>query len=374
MRESRFGTPLLPAELGARLVRALPSTRAATSPIEWRKFCLNGTAPSAQFQNLLHEATNNAVVHRTRQIFWGGSPTALLSSAAASRARYRFAFRTSTYHNNLKVIVVTQPPESTYASSASYVRLKIFSDATETTVAATVDFHHGASPGGSASTVYGWNYAKITGGYVTGLTPNTDYYGTFYDENNARLQTATVIETQSMTEHIDGYLPTSLNQDSEVLSVYREKVATIQKELWKNSGSHVLNWTVDNGTSPITRTSTTAINIVDNSSTSVSASTPGYTIDMRNKTRRSEDGVPCVMKAFGKMASGSNKGAVYLVDSAGNTVDVIFDLWGATPQWQSTSFTIPATLDKYDLRFSRGSTADAGNPFSLYAVSIYELG
>jgi hypothetical protein len=369
-RIKQFGPSILEANLGARLVRANMVPRSATPPIQWRKFCKNGDAPSAQFVNLLHEATNQAVVHRTRQLFWAAGAKSMLASTSSSRARYRFAFRTSTYMHSLMAFVTMQPPTSANGGLNSYVRLKVFSDTAEATAVATVDFYYGSSPLGTAALgITGWSVAKTVALPVTGLSPNTDYYGTFYDEQGCRLQTATVIEMQSMTEGNDGYLPQSLNQDSEVLSVYRQEVATIQKQLWKYSGAHVFNWTVDDGSTPLTFNGIAATNIIDQSSTTISANTPGLTLDMRHKDRLMQpSGVPVIMKVF----ADEPYGTVYLKDSAGATVASLTG-WGATPSWRSVTFNLPATLAKYDLHAAENLGAgDGTTPFHLYAAACWE--
>lgn len=373
-REKQSGPSLLPAVVGARLARSNFIPKTAIPPIEWNKFCLNDYAPSAQFQNQLHEATNQAVLHRTRQLFWSCSNAFHMPSPAVSASvdRYRFAFRTTSYHNAVVAFVTMQPPHgSPGGNSPSYGRLRIYSDISETTAVATLDFNYGASPVGLGGVARGWSHARTIMLTTLALSPDTNYYAKFTDEAYGRIQAATVIETQSMTRHLDGYLPTNLTQDSEVLSLYREKVATIQKNLWKNAGPMLLSWTRADGTSPRTTSSLTATNIIDASSTAVSAATPGFTLDERNKDRvMQSSGIPCVMKAYGQMtAATAGGGTVYIKNSAGATVASIPNAWTTTASWQSVSFNLPATSDKYDLHFA---THDVANAFKLYAVSIWE--
>jgi hypothetical protein len=363
-RGKQFGTSVVRASIPNKLVGAMPAARAASPPLEWRQYCLNGSAPSAQFQNRLNEATNQAVVLRTRQLFTAISHPDEIGAGST----YRFAFRTSTYHSALVVLATMQPPLGVNGDNATYGRLKIFSDTAEAVTVKTSDFYYGASPGGtSVVRLRGWAFAKTVKAYITGLSPDTEYYGLFSGESGGFLQTATVIETQSMTQILSGYLPTSLNQDSEVLSIYREKVATIQKNLWKKSGRSLINFTVDDAASPITLSSTTATNIVDGSSTTVSASTPGYTLDMRYRDRLMQtSGVPCIFKVYA--ARTVSNGTVILKDSAGNQVAAVSVTGVAGWYGGGGTFNLPATLDKYDIHFVAG----IGGTITLHAVSIYE--
>jgi hypothetical protein len=367
-RRNQWGESIDVANLGAGLVRAFPAGRAATPPVEWRRFCLNGNAPSAQFQNQLHAATNQAVLQRSRQLFASIAHPNEMAASSSSQPTFRFAFRTSTYHSGLVVWATMQPPLGANGDNASYARLKIFSDTAEAVTVKTTDFHYGAAPTGvTLSNTRGWAFAKTVKMYIAGLSPDTNYYALFSSESAGCLQDALVVEQQSMTEHFSGYLPTNLNQDSEVVSLHREKVATIQKNLWKHSGRHLINWTVSDGLSPLTRTSAVAINIVDNSSTAVSASTPGYTLDLRYRDRLMQTtGIPCKISVFGK-STVAGTGAVYFKDSTG-ALHATVSGFGTTAGWVTATVNLSANLEKHDLQFASNGAAT----FSLYAVSIYE--
>jgi hypothetical protein len=367
-RGKQFGTSVVRASIPNKLVGAMPASRAAAPPMEWRQYCLNGSSVSAQFQNQLNEATNQAVVLRTRQLFTAIAHPNEMAAGSVTQPTYRFAFRTSTYHSALIIFATMQPPLGANGDNASYGRLKIFSDTAEAVTVKTTDFYYGASPDGiSGSNLRGWAFAKTVKAYVTGLTPDTEYYALFSSESAGCLQTATVIETQSMTQILSGYLPTSLNQDSEVLSIYREKVATIQKNLWKKSGRSLINFAVADALSPITLSSTTATNIVDGSSTTVSAATPGYTLDMRYRDRLMQtSGVPCIFKVYA--ARTVSNGTVILKDSGGNQVAAV-PVTGVTGWYGGGgTFNLPATLDKYDVQFVAG----VAGTITLHAVCIYE--
>lgn len=372
-REKQFGESVNKADTGDRLVRALSTARKATPPIEWRKYCVNGSAPAAQFQNQLHEATNQAMVMRSRQIFAAIADPTDIPAAVGTTTRYRFAFRTGTYHSKLVVFCTMQPPLGTLGDRPSFTRLKIFSDTVEAVLVSDTDFHYGASPNGIEFTsTRGWSFSKVVVLPVTGLSADTDYYARFDTEEGGSLQTATVIEMQSMTESFDGYLPTNLNQESEVLSIHRERVATIQKNLWKHSGQHLVNWTVYEESFPKTNTTSTSTNVIDGSSTTVSAATPGFTLNLTNKDRRVQpDGIPVVMKVFCETDTeslGVGIGRVRLLDSSGSAVMAISGLPFGAPGWVSVTGFLPATEAKYDLHFDN----DGGNEVTAWAAFVWE--
>lgn len=369
-RELQFGTPLAVADVTSGLVRAAPATRAAVPPIEWRKFCINGYPVSAQFQNLLNESTNQAVLHRTRQLFWVPvKPDYISSSGTATRTRWRFAFRTSTYAHAIRAVVALQPPSGSDYNKNSYGKLTIYSDATETTIVGTAYFYYGNAGSGSAVTA-GWKYTRTIGQYITGLSANTEYYAKFTDEDGACMMTACVTELNSIAS-AGGHLPQTINHDSEVLALYRQQVATIQKQIWKNGGGTLLTWSDDalGSFNVVSTASGATVNIFNRTSTTVSASTPGFYLDGRYLTRRSQTTIPCTMKAYGGLTGAPLGSALYLKDSSGSTVASITS-FTTTAQWKSATFNLPAAFGKYDLHFSV-TPFGGGDALSLKAVSIY---
>lgn len=366
------GAQLPPGSVGPRQVRGNPTTKAATPPIEVRKFCNNGDPVSAQYWNLLNEATIAAAMYRGKQVFsWssrvGVNAVSIPSSAAGTRNRWRAAFHLGPYSTRLMARVVLCPPNNNYGN-ASYGRLTIFSDTAEATAVATADFYYGAAPG--TTTVNGYQYLKEVMLPVEGLTADTDYTLRFDDINYGRIVCASVFELPSLTEGLTGYLPISLNQDSEVLHVYRQNVATVQKNLCRRGQAHLLNWTVDNQASPVTRTSGTDTNILDNGAIAYAASEPAFGLKLTGHDRLSQtSGIPCVMKAWGYMSTGSALGRVNISNASGTVNTEVEGVWGTTASWQSVAITLPATEDRY---FIAAQNFSAGvEQFNLGAVSIY---
>ena len=367
-----YGDTIGVDDLGPRQVRGNNTTKAATPPIEVKKFCRNGLPVSAQYWNLLNEAVNASALYRTRELFsivgdLGSAPGIQATSAAGTRPRWRAACRTGPLHHAMLCRAVMFPPSSNYANN-TYATLEVYSDATESTLVTTISLFYGPGPTGTTS-AGGWQYHRVLDMAITGLSADTDYYLVFNDVDYGRLQSACVIDLQSMTEGNDGHLPLSLSSDSEVLHVYRENVATIQKNLWKRSGAKVLGWTTNIQANSRSTTSASAINLIDGVSTTYTAAIPGYTLNMTGKARLSQtSGVPCIMKAY-MGSTGAANGVVHLRDSAGSVVATCTNAAGAgVGNWVSSgAFNLPATTSKYYLTFQTA----AGTVF-VNAVSIWE--
>lgn len=366
-----YGDRLDVGAVGSRQVRGNPASKAASPPIQVGSHCRNGKHPSAQFMNKLNEATNQAALYRTRELarFTGRiAGTGVLSSfGAGDRARWRFAFRTSPYAHALMVVAVLHPQDTGTAEN-SYARLDIFDDIAESSVVASETFYYGGGPRGTTA-AYGWQYLKPVSKHIAGLDPDTDYYATFYDVDWGRLQSATIFELHSMTENYAGYLSQGITAETEIYDSYREKVAVMQKNLWKSSGSVLFTWSVDNGTTPQTTTSDTPVNLIDTSVSTVSNASPGFTLDLRNKARAMQSGIPVTLKVFVSVGSGTGLGRLYLKDSTGATVLSQTD--GFTPgatEWVTITGTLPATVDKYDLQMDD----HAGSGITVYAATLAE--
>ncbi len=370
--------PLLGIEMprGSAQERKSPqhgTTRAAQPPIPIMRWARNGKYPDAWMLNAMNEALNQAAMQRPKEVFhYLGDPnTFARTSVVGTRNRWRWYFHTGPLTHQLAVVCVLGSPTNSApaASAASSAACAI-----RTPLGGPVggeEFFYGPSPTGTGGYNIGWPYLKTITKYIA-VDPDTDYQGLLADVNYGKLVSACVYEVPSMTTHNGGYMPQNLPAGAPILATDRQKLMELARLLWRRGGAHIMNWCVDDSSnSPRSTTSSTARNIVDDASTAVSVSTPGFTFDMRYQDRVSQtSGVPCVIAAYGvKTASATFDGTVTLKDSTGATVVTLANQWnnaGAT--WATAAFNLPATVAKYDLHYSRAVAASA---FQLHAVSIF---
>lgn len=367
-----YGDSLAIGSVGDRQVVAQPASKAASPPIPVDRYCRNGKHPHAQLLNLMNQAGNQAMLHRTKQVFYAYGPMGVGTAIpnGASLARWRFSFHTSPYSHAL-FCWVAMLPDYVYpiAVANGQCKLEVFSDTAEASLVASQTFTYGLNPHDTTTTTPGFQDIKILTGFLDGLTADTDYYAKWTGLDYGALQSCCVFDLQSMTESFSGYLPANVTSHTAIVDKDRQDLVTISNALWKRCGAQVLNWSVDDQTAPKTTASATLTNIIDTTLTGAPTSaTPGYTLDMTGKARISQTtGVPCVMKAWGKISAGTG-GTVYLKDSSNTTIASCTN-FGTTAGWISSgSFNLPATTGKFDLQFAVGG----GATFSLYAVSIYE--
>lgn len=365
-----FGGRIDLDDVADRQVAANPTPLPAVPPIQLDRWYRNGLYPDANALNLMAETSNQIATYQGRQVFCGFNE--LSETAGLSPAQWRWSFRTGIYHHALMVTVALMPAFGPNGLLDNYVTLTIYSDFNETTVAASVTFSRGSSPYGDNVIGLGldWTDIRVINKLVTGLAANTEYYAKWSCFNDTDLKSACVVDLGSMTESHSGYLAMNNGCMTPVVDTFREKLATMASAMWKKGAAHVMNWTAHD-TSRKT-TSSTPLNIIDTSITTVSSSSPGFVLDMTNKARLSQTGVPVVMLACGRVtAPAGSVGNVYMKDSAGNTVMSLEGQWlgGQTKVWwKSTTGTLPATVDKYDFQFSTPGAVE----FELYAISIYQ--
>lgn len=362
---------------GSLQVVSNPTTQKMRPPIQVRRWARNGRHPDADLENLKNEHLNQIGLYRTKQVFMGaGNITTAGGSGYSSGVRWRFAFHSGPLAHALFVRTLLGIPPTT---GNAYVQFDLYSDATESTLVSSTQFYYGQNTFNGSGQL-GWQNMRKIDQFID-VSPDTDYYVKISNSGSARLLSMACVELASFTEHFDGYLAQNVTAQGPILDLYRENQATLIKDLWKRGAAQVLNWTTEpgnlfpsgSGPSPFTykvTTSSTATNILDLTSTTISAATPGWTLDMTGKARLSQtSGVPCVMKAFGLVSVPGIDGVVELKDSGG-TVLATCTFNSTTAQWVSSgAFNLPASSAKYDLQYA---VSVPGAEFHLWAVSIYE--
>lgn len=334
----------------------------AKPPIEPHQFARNGQYPDAYLQNEMADLGNKLALFRGKEVFAKFSHE-LTSEAisAAERVRWRFAFRASPYANAIGVVAWMGPAVPDGPHLGVYSRLRI-QDATPTTLG-DAEFHYGYVPATTSATPANmsamWVLLKDSNGDVVAPVAGTDYYGTVSDFQGRILG----ISVYEMSINATPPFREGHGAGSPVLDLDREELVLGARKLWKYGAGHLMNWCVDVAGSPITRTSVTPINIVDNTSTGVSAATPGYTLDLRYRSTVRRTTVPCIFKVY---ASCPGLGSAMIKDSTSGAVVTIANISAAG--WYSARVNLPATLAKYDLH----AAGDGVNAISISAVSLYQ--
>ncbi len=337
--------------------------------------------PDAQVQTHLLLGTNHILRWRTKEVFRGAWPIASVPlSLLASRNRWRFAFHSSTHARYLRVRFVLAKCKTIFGAVAldPYAKLLIQTGAGATV--GTAEFHFGLNGSAGADVLSDFGIADVTlqsGGANVEIPANTALYGTFTDEGGSRIISACVYEVAYPATTDDDYMEPGVVAGGPILDTHRGLMTAALRSAWKYNGAHLFNWSTSEDASAPSRTSTTAINVI-NSASAVSTATPGFKLDLTNRStiRRTSGGtayVPVMMRSYAKMSSGGGSGTIRLLNSAGGDpgvagISAVNVVTSATAGWVERAFNLPATNAKYDL-FIEG---DAVRALTLYATSLFQ--
>lgn len=339
-----------------------PNIRTLTQAARYTR---NGRVPDAAFHTEMIGLMNSAAAFRGKEVFRSvGSIADIPAQAAGTRHRHRFAFHTGPFAEKITAVFVISSLTDGLTDNA-YARLALTDSAG--TVTTSANWYAGASPnvGGIASTDYPDNFSI---GFATlAVTADTDCYGLISDVDHARIVSVVVFEEALAPDTANGYVNSSVAANGPIFYQQREDLITAANLMWKRGGSQLANWCSEIDSAARVAVAVKAdTNIVDNSSTTVSAATPGFTLDLTGKSTLTGGGVECKMAAYGIRTGTAGNSGVKLKDSSGTTLLNLNGV-GASLGWFVSTVTLPASKAKYDLQYfsSNGTT-------TIYAVSIWE--
>lgn len=183
----------------------------------------------------------------------------------------------------------------------------------------------------------------------------------------------------NVDQAVDYYVELLASVTQPIYDVYRERLLTAASQLWLENGPQLLSWCGRGSGAAISQTGTTWLNVVDGTSTAISAATPGYYFDVMGTGDELADTLkaicrysvgtllPVTLAAYANTSAGST-GEVRLADGSG----AVGSLTGITTtlQWHTTDITLASvdTLAKLDLQVRNGT---GGQTTNVYAVSLY---
>jgi hypothetical protein len=358
---------------------AISISKHATARAQPSQYARNGKPVVADFQNRIAEMVGQAanvrpkfVFHRCAPITGATGGANIPDSAAGTRNRWRFAWRTGPYARYVYVQMELAPQDDGTPGDP-YGILQVRNGAG--TVIAKAEVHWGNSDGSFPDVPA--NFGGATSILIDPTTqdttlvevdPDTDYWGLFADVDYARIVSVAVWEFPLPADTDNGYPSINAGTGAPVFDEDREAPTVMARALWKKGGQQLINWCSDtDAAAPTTAGAQAGFENIVSGSASVTAATPGWTLDMRKRTTlsRAALGVPVVMKVTAISTAG-NTARVRLVDSTGATVlEQTCDQAGQFNY--ATAGYLPAGVDKYDLHW--GGTDDA---FTVYSVNVYE--
>lgn len=307
----------------------------------------------------LRQQLNRLIAYRGKAMFHRRARVDSVpkSGGAGARERWRFFGRTGpmTTHLNVSMVIADQ---SDTAAMNPFGQLQIYKS--DGSLLGELVRYYGAGAGTATDTLDA--FARFRGA-IMNIPADTEIYGVWSDHDSARLVGGTVWEGKAEHDTVNGYLSNVAVVGEPILDRQREQLASLTNQLWRAGRAQTWCWSRESA--PLTRTAASDVNVIDGTSTTVTAATPGATLDLTGKDRARGGGLVRVEIRVYAEAS-SSAGEVKLKDSGGATLASIGPFTAAG--WYSGGTSLPAVADKYDLTLA----SDGAATVSLYAVSIYE--
>jgi hypothetical protein len=145
-----------------------------------------------------------------------------------------------------------------------------------------------------------------------------------------------------------------------ILDISRQNIAEGLSAKWGHGATALITWNESDGGLSLT-SSTTYTNALDSSSTSVTAATPGWTLDATRHNTVAQAAVPVVFRVY----ASSDGGKARLASSGGTLLEIT----GINaPGWWEVAGSIPAAATKMDLQIARTTGISMG----IHAASLFE--
>ncbi len=331
------------------------------------RYARNGSYPHTVLQAQMANEANKLVVYRTKEVARFVQPIGSLAPAAggSDTTLWRFAFHSGPYTSTLFVkFYSSQPDQDSPGQASATLTIETVTPAT----VGTATLNQGVytpSPNNVPSNFRSTQLVLVDGSGVAPIPPDTDLFGTLAVVNQSRILAISVSEGSINPDTDDGFAQTKFALGTPIYDEDRGDVTGLLRDMWKSGSSHLWNYAVQSDANAVTNSTTTAKNVIDNSSTSVTTATPGATLDLTNcsTVRRASAGVPVTFKVYA--ARTVSNGSVTLRDSGGSAVLTV-SITGAAG-WYSVTGNLPATKAKYDIWYVAG----AAGTCTFYASSLY---
>ena len=344
-----------------------------TPPIHTARFARNGKVPSGPFMRKCAMSVNTVAAYSRRLIGQFARPIQLLPVGQFSGFEGNFVFRTGKSFDRVTCLMGIAPADNVAAANIR-ARLYIHDDAVGTGVPEVSNYAQLSSidTGTLMPADVSYHIVELQSG--TGANQVDEdklYWGSIQVDDYCRIMSALVFEEVDVADSTEEQFcdPQTFSVGGDILSSDMENLLEAGTSVWQHNGAMLASWGSFARTFSPAFTSATYTNLIDASSTTVSATSPGFTLNTLYHGSRTDSAVNVEIGVVARRNSGSGALNIRFSDGTNNV-----DFTGITPTTSSfaltsTTTTIPRLANtKFDLM---AASADGTSSWDVDAVAMW---
>jgi hypothetical protein len=247
------------------------------SPIPEDRFAQNDDLPSSTALRRAAWAFNHASQQQRKVVFFAAN-TALSTTAPADASEYHhvFCFRTGENVEALTAIIGMAPASQTDGSNKASCLLHVNDGSGINSAPAYYPF---VQSGTYTPSEVAWTEVEITA--ADGLLPDTLYRGGIRQDSYSRVHSVTVFERAANVgdSSVVGVAnPLLYEANKPLYDAGIQDLCETGTKLWRHNGAQLISWSRRDPASAPVITSTSYVNIIDQSFTAWDAAAPGFQI------------------------------------------------------------------------------------------------
>jgi len=330
----------------------------------------NGRQPSPVTLRTLADGLNTVALYQTKLLAMRGQWLATYDDGGAGGTSvWPFYFRSGEGRRGVRFVLGLI--DSSTSATSPHVDITI-RDRSGATVASGSVYHNARDSGTPWDGNSVLNRTHLATKDLVGLSADTEY--TVEIEAQDYIAIAFMCALEIGAAHADDSIngivdPSKFVVGGPIYDEHWQDLLDAGSRHWRHSGCHYLSWAGDWGATSLPVASYGSYtNVIDGTSTTVSAATPGVVLASENHHTATTDpavGSPVKMAVKARRTVGSGSLSVRLNDGT-NVISVTGITTGGVDDWYTVTATLPSSLNKWDIQ----AVVTSGT-FELDAVCLF---
>lgn len=323
------------------------------------KYANTGHIPQAPWMRALTNHFNHCRRWRGKELYSSPGCMTIPNSGGAARARQYFRCHTGfgtrrfviAYSIGLAKVLGSGPP------SVKFTATPVGGGSVITKTASYGPFEAGTTV---LDALYEFGVGSI---FTVDCLENKTYECEISDNQESRLQHILVFEEKKFEDSAQGYLDPVYAVGQGILDKHRKDLVEKASDLYLQNAAALFNFSSETDATAPVITGATETNIIDGTSTTISANSPGFYADLTYKRSLARTTVPAVFAVLAK--TNASTGVVKLKDDTGTLITS--PSITTTKGWFVQAGQVPADAKKRDVH----AAATGGNNITVYAACLY---